>query len=530
MIKKQYVIYPFLFALYPVVTLLTSNLDQISPGIGLRAAIVLVSGTAILMFLFWAWMKDIRKSGLAVSCALFLIFSFKHIVILLESIWLSPSFIITTIILLGVFCILLVICPWLIWRFVKSDLAMLTTLLNVMAIVMLIFPLFQIITYLVNSPDTINSLNDNDVSLARKGEDATELPDIYYIIVDGYGRSDVLQEIYGHDNSEFLNKLTERGFYVADQSASNYMQTYLSLSSSLNFSYLDELAKTLGNNLDRRDPLNQLIQKNQVRQILEEVGYETVIYDSDWPIIESYSGVATTSSMQNYTKNISGLGFNSFESLLWRNTILDYFTPNNLSFNDHRNLIIKNFEGVQAASSLEGPQFVIGHVIAPHPPFVFNANGQHIQPDYSEYSINDGNAFAGDRKEYISGYAGQLSHINYLLLETVDNILANSEQPPIIIIQGDHGPGSTLDFEVLENNHCFKERLAILNAYYFPDGVYDDLYESISPVNTFRIVLNNIAGTDLDLVQDKSYFSLWNTPYNFVDVTNKIDICQVPKE
>jgi hypothetical protein len=50
-------------------------------------------------------------------------------------------------------------------------------------------------------------------------------PDIYYIIVDGYARADVLREYYEFDNSEFLNGLEKRGFTVNDSSRANYYWT-----------------------------------------------------------------------------------------------------------------------------------------------------------------------------------------------------------------------------------------------------------------------------------------------------------------
>jgi hypothetical protein len=53
----------------------------------------------------------------------------------------------------------------------------------------------------------------------------------------------------------------------------------------------------------------------------------------------------------------------------------------------------------------------------------------------------------------------------------------------------------------------FKETVAILNAYYFPDGEYDALYPSISPVNSFRIVLNHFFNQDYDILPDLSYFT-----------------------
>jgi hypothetical protein len=72
------------------------------------------------------------------------------------------------------------------------------------------------------------------------------MPDIYYIILDGHGRADVLAMLYNVDNSTFTNGLEQRGFKVASQSRSNYMRTIQSLSSSLNMSYLDSWSMAMG--------------------------------------------------------------------------------------------------------------------------------------------------------------------------------------------------------------------------------------------------------------------------------------------
>src|SRR5207244_7041298 len=71
-------------------------------------------------------------------------------------------------------------------------------------------------------------------------------PDIYYIILDGYGRQDVLKDLYGFDNSDFIQFLQSRGFYVADQARANYCSTVPSLASSLNRTYLTGLAARYG--------------------------------------------------------------------------------------------------------------------------------------------------------------------------------------------------------------------------------------------------------------------------------------------
>lgn len=126
------------------------------------------------------------------------------------------------------------------------------------------------------------------------------------------------------------------------------------------------------------------------------------------------------------------------------------------------------------------------------------------------------------REDYIKYYRGQATFVSKKVKSVIENILKNSEQPPIIILSSDHGPGSMLDWESLENTNL-KERFAILNAYYFPDKDYGILYESITPVNTFRIIFNKYFGASLELLPDANFFSTYSRPYKFFNVTNTVE-------
>ncbi len=110
---------------------------------------------------------------------------------------------------------------------------------------------------------------------------------------------------------------------------------------------------------------------------------------------------------------------------------------------------------------------------------------------------------------FAKGYKNQLTFINNKMLEAVDTILANSKTPPIIVIQGDHGPW-------LQTN---PNRMKILNAYYLP-GHNDRLYPAITPVNTFRLIFDSYFGGKYDLLPDVSYFSPVPKLYQFSEISN----------
>jgi hypothetical protein len=98
------------------------------------------------------------------------------------------------------------------------------------------------------------------------------------------------------------------------------------------------------------------------------------------------------------------------------------------------------------------------------------------------------------------------------MLEAIDTIMANSKTPPIIIIQGDHGPW-------LQPKD---KRMWNFTAVYMP-GHEDTLYPTVTPVNLFRLVFNNYFGGKYDILDDVSYFSPVPKLYEFTEIPNPFD-------
>jgi hypothetical protein len=143
---------------------------------------------------------------------------------------------------------------------------------------------------------------------------------------------------------------------------------------------------------------------------------------------------------------------------------------------------------------------------------------------YMRYSIQGGDRSNGrlqNPAEFVKGYRDQAAFITRRIEETITEILARSPEPPIILLQSDHGSELNLDMTDVKNTDV-KERMTILNAYYFPDQKYGALYTGISPVNSFRVVLNTYFGADLNLLPDRSFFSTWADPFRFIDVTDAV--------
>ena len=160
---------------------------------------------------------------------------------------------------------------------------------------------------------------------------------------------------------------------------------------------------------------------------------------------------------------------------------------------------------------MEGKKFIFSHIVCPHPPYLFDREGNAV-PD-KDFDMNN---WGFEQKEY---YLDQLIYINKEIKKLIDNILIESENPPIIILQADHGPRNTFIDGQYPTDDMFREGFRILNAIYIPGDNYELFYDSITPVNTFRLIFNTCFGENFQLLADKNYNSFEFAPYQFTDVT-----------
>ena len=86
----------------------------------------------------------------------------------------------------------------------------------------------------------------------------------------------------GIKKSEFLNDLSDKGFYVANESVSNYLKTRSSLASSLNMEYINYLTEQYGEEYQDLAPIYHLMQDYSVWRLLKSARYEFIHFGSWW--------------------------------------------------------------------------------------------------------------------------------------------------------------------------------------------------------------------------------------------------------
>jgi hypothetical protein len=521
----RWVVHPFLLSIYPILALFAQNAREVRAVDPLRVGAISLVCTAILWLALSLLCRDWRKAGLITSAIVAAFFTFETIPTALKvqfwrvcRFWAIPdvqdvppwlTLICEAALLIGLAYVVVVK--------VRNTEAP-TAFLNVFTALLIVIPVYGVVSVKASGPALRPPRRPTAFPL---GPRPAALPDIYYIILDGYARSDVMKSYFGYDNTPFLDRLKEKGFYVASHSIANYCQTPLSLSASLNAAYLDDLVKGLGKD---QTELSGLIGDSNVMASLRPLGYKFVTFATGYDPTEHPSADVYLSP-HPYASG--------FERLVIDGTPLAVVWPSAARSNPvtrSRERTQYLLEQIAEITKNPAPTFTLAHVFCPHPPFVFGENGEDVSVRFRKYTLTGGDRVRGrfrNPADFSLAYRGQSVFITERIEQAILSILAKSPEPPIIILQSDHGSELNLDMHDV-NNSDLKERMSILNAFYFPGKRYGALYEGISPVNAFRVVFNTYFGANLELLPDRSFFSTWDEPYRFVDVTQAVQTLAQP--
>jgi hypothetical protein len=124
----------------------------------------------------------------------------------------------------------------------------------------------------------------------------------------------------------------------------------------------------------------------------------------------------------------------------------------------------------------------------PHEQYIFDSSG-HVKPPME--------TIIKRREQVADYYLDQVIFARKVIIDLTTYIQENNRKNTIIIVAGDHGYRTDTGNKT---GYSFKN----FNSIYFPDENYQHLYDSLSPVNTFRIVLNKYFNAGLTLHKDSS--------------------------
>jgi len=484
--KEPFPYYPLLFGCFPALSLLSRNIGDAHFGeLWLPLTVV-----AVLTVVLWGILTPVLRSRHKVAVLIVAFWvpfhSYGSLADHLKTALRTPEISAIPVVLMAVAIGLggMALLGGLLLS--KRDLTGATNILNRISVLFILVPLSSFIFAKMRqeAPPVAHETGEfNSLS----PEALAELPDIYYIIPDSYPRADVLLETFDYDNSPFLNALAERGFYVVENAHSNYPKTQMSLASSLNLDYLDPEHLQAEWNEALPDFVAQ-IWDNTVMDFLADYGYEFPTFSS---------GVAATEIDNGRFVKPDTFLLTEFQQVYIGMTPLR--SPvERIARSGEADRVLFVLDELGKIRRGDQPMFVFAHFMSPHMPHTFDAAGKP-RPDIPPY---------------IEGFRDETICLNDRFLIMIDRILARQPNS-VIIIQGDHGCRSDwqstsgtdlIPWEGSRDDYV-RDYTAILNTIYFPDGDYGAFHESITPVNTFRIVFNKYFGTDYEILPDHTYLS-----------------------
>jgi hypothetical protein len=523
---KNGIFHPFLFGVDPVLALLASNISQIGPMFVIRPALIMLALVGLLVLVWRPILKNWHRAALAATLLILLLIAYGYVHPLVSSVTVAGIAIGKNRNLTILWAVLYLAGAGLILKKIKTP-SRWTGPLNLIGLLLLGLSVLQIAFYEIRSFVALQqrqAAGSASIASQLQPQSGETLPDIYYIMPEDYQRSDSLKKVFGYDNSSFLASLEQMGFYIATCSQANYNTSDASLAAALNIQYLAALNNQFNPPNTDLNGLYPYIQNSTVLQTLQAIGYKLVAFQSGYSPTE-FRNADFYLSPQGDIQNLQLLGgMTAFEAELFRTPIGDIvyssrFFPLNLRntlFNDayllDRNRMLYELQKLAEVPSLPGPKFVWVHLLAPHNPFVFGPHGEVLQRN-TPFTLND-DRDAQSYADYNAGYGGEINYLDTLFLEDIRAILKNSTRPAIILLQSDDGSSRSGIWSLAE-----------LNAYYLPQGGGRNLYPTISPVNSFRVIFNTYFGGHLDLLKDQACDSPRGNPYHCTPVVDPNPQC-----
>ncbi|PIX81569.1 MAG: hypothetical protein COZ34_02610 [Candidatus Pacebacteria bacterium CG_4_10_14_3_um_filter_34_15] len=532
--KINGLISPILLSMFPTLAIFTYNMDQL----GISRLFIPLFYSIFFAIISFSIIKLIfvedKKTSFITSVWILLFFSYGYIYLKLGDSslanYLPISLNLFLILFNGIFLFLIGILIIKIKHFPSEF----SKFINIIAISLVILNLIQIIPFEIKSylasrkiqeylSTNVSNIDSSNISLGMR-------PDIYYVIFDRYGREDILQEYFNFDNNAELVSLENKGFWVGKDSIANYPNTYLSLSSSLNMDYLYSLENLIGkNHKDRNVVYENLIQDNLVARFLKQNGYEFDLVGSFWD---------GTKRSDFADKNINLFSdFDEFHLYIYERTLLNVFrgifeSKQIYSGVERLNLISLNLDyrlDRMIAKNDDPPKFVFAHFLIPHEPNTFSTSCKPLTFDEIR------------KQSPMEGYLVELNCANLIMEKLIVAIRSNSDRPSVVIFQSDEGPYLPQEYfneggetAILPNNtDSYKIHTRIFNSIYMPDkDVWNEpvdykklgFTDGMSPVNTFRMILNYYFQTSLPILDNRAFiFNNVEAPYEFTEITEEVN-------
>ena len=326
-------------------------------------------------------------------------------------------------------------------------------------------------------------------------------PDMYVILLDGYPGDDAAELAPEFDADAFPAELTSRSFEVQRNARSNYLLTRLTVATMFGGEHvvdaevLDPPHTSLADDSRR---LRQFGDGGPIGRALAAAGYETATIASD----------ASHLGLHRVDHAIDVAGINEFEGAVLRSsssgTILVRLLADQL-LDLRRSSVLHAFDAGGSLEPADGrPHFEWIHVMAPHPPAVFDRDGRPVN-DAAALSWQEPTSGQAGRAERIRRTFDYVAFVDGQTLELVDRLIER-DPASVIVVMSDHGTDTAFNANDPLGSDL-DERSSILLAIRAP-GRSGLLPAGTTPINVLPRILNAYLGTSLPLRSD----TIWAWP------------------
>jgi len=334
-------------------------------------------------------------------------------------------------------------------------------------------------------------------------------PDIYQILLDSFGQPEYLNARWGVDVGPIASELADRGFEVVPDARSNYDVTSQSLPSMLNMTYLDPLVPVMDGSRSLV-PLHRLVSDSATVAALRREGYRIVVFGANYSATQDLADIDEC--------HCAPTAFGEFEMNVLAMTPLRHVGLGGLEYSPHRRRILETFDALDRFSLARQPVFVLAHVLAPHPPFVLDRNGQAVTPAFP-FSLGSGTAYRGTLADFKTRYADQARYVAMRAIAAADHLISVSRaagRRAVVIIHGDHNTRFDAD-PTRPTASDGRDVLPILLAIRWPAG--GRAAEPVhSLVNVYREIFGRYFGAEMFHLPDRGYVVSFDGAYKFIAV------------
>lgn len=500
---ERWGLHAFLLPIFFVTHSYQQYYGLVSASVAVRLCLIILICVAILFIVILPVAKNANKALQLVTLFSFIILFFGVIKDFI-SFTLHSSFLAKYSVLLPILAVVAFFLSYLIVK--KNDFKKNNLFQNILLLLFLIIDVAKPIVFNRSSFLAKNILVQNSLPSTTEQFSVIEKPNVYFLVFDSYPGTSFLNKFMNYDNTTFDQELENLGFYIVKNSRSNYNRTAFSIASTLNFEHLQNIrAHDIISSKNYAEACltikEAIVPRFFLRQnysffnlSIFDIGTNKAIRRETF-LTAPEEDILLYNTLPQRIKNdlLWNLLEGKFASSIARKIFIKSKEESQKEFlqkNNFNNTVLDSLDKIPQGQN--SPKFVYAHLYLPHPPFFYDENGRKNNLNYvlTEPSLRN--------KDLFLSY---LRYTNKKIIGVVKTIQQASINKSVIIVQSDHG------FRDFENGPNHPEAFFTnYSAFYFPDHDYSSLYDTLSSINTFPVILNKYFKTQIPMRPDSSIF------------------------